>query len=76
MYDQNGNELQVGRESFNFNGVNLVFNLQEKINSVISVTTNGLIEFSDEGYEITGQKQITLTSAPVFGATLDFVYLY
>ena len=76
MYDQNGNELQVGRESFNFNGVNLVFDLQEKINSVISVTTNGLIEFSEEGYEITGQKQITLTSAPVFGSTLDFVYLY
>ena len=76
MYDQNGNELQVGRESFDFNGVNLVFDLQEKISSVISVTTNGLIEFSEEGYEITGQKQITLTSAPVFGATLDFVYLY
>ena len=41
------------------------------MSKLIIVTT-----FSDEGYEITGQKQITLTSAPVFGATLDFVYLY
>jgi hypothetical protein len=76
MYDQNGNELQVGRESFSFNGVDLVFELEEKINMIVSVTTNGLIEFDDEGYQITGQKQITLTSAPVFGANIDFVYLY
>jgi hypothetical protein len=76
MYDQNGNELQVGRESFTFNGVDLVFDLEEKINMIVSVTTNGLVEFDDEGYQITGQKQIILTSPPIFGANLDFVYLF
>jgi hypothetical protein len=76
MYDQHGNELQLARESFTFNGVDLSFNLNEKIDSIISITTNGLVEYSDEGYQITGNKQITLTSAPVYGSKMDFVYLY
>ncbi len=76
MYDQFGNELQVGRESFTFNGNDLSFTLSNKINSVINVTTNGLIEFSEEGYNLTDVNEITLTSAPVNGSSIEFVYLY
>jgi hypothetical protein len=76
MYDQFGRELTLGRESFTFNGVNIVFDLNENISSIISVTTNGLVEYSDEGYQLTGKNQITLTSAPVFGSKIDFLYLY
>ena len=76
MYDQHGNELQVGRESFIFNGNDLFFNLSQKISTIISVTTNGLVEYGDEGYQITDKNQITLTGAPVNGAKMDFVYLY
>jgi hypothetical protein len=76
MYDQFGHELTVGRESFTFNGVDIVFDLNENISSIISITTNGLVEYNDEGYQLTGKKQITLTSAPVYGSKIDFVYLY
>jgi len=76
MYDQFGNELQVGRESFNFNGNDLSFTLSNKINSVINVTTNGLIEFNEESYNLTDVNEITLTSAPINGSIIDFVYLY
>jgi hypothetical protein len=76
MYDQFGRELTLGRESFTFNGVDIVFDLNENISSIISITTNGLIEFNDEGYQLTGKNQITLTSAPVFGSKIDFLYLY
>jgi hypothetical protein len=76
MYDQHGNELQVGRESFIFNGDDLFFNLSQKISTIISVTTNGLVEYGDEGYQITGKNKITLTGVPVYGAKMDFVYLY
>ena len=37
---------------------------------------NGLIEFSDEGYTLTDVDEVTLTSAPVNGSKIDFVYLY
>jgi hypothetical protein len=76
MYDQYGNELQVGRETYIYDGVFLTFELLNNISSIISVTTNGLIEYGDEGYQITSSNQITLTSAPVNGAKMDFVYLY
>jgi hypothetical protein len=76
IYDQFGNQLQVGRESFTFNGNDLFFTLSQKVNSIISITTNGLIEYSDEGYTLTNVDEVTLTSAPVNGAKIDFVYLY
>jgi hypothetical protein len=76
MYDQFGNELTVGRESYFFNGTDLSFTLLHKISSFISITTNGLIEYNDEGYQLTDTNQITLTSAPVNGSKMDFVYLY
>jgi hypothetical protein len=76
MYDQFGNELTVGRETFTYNGASLTFELLNNIKSVISVTTNGLVEYSDESYVITPSNKITLTGAPVNGAQMDFIYLY
>ena len=76
IYDQFGKELQVGRESFIFNGNDLFFTLSQKINSVISITTNGLVEYNEEGYILTDVDEVTLTSAPVNGSKIDFVYLY
>jgi hypothetical protein len=76
MYDQFGYELTVGRESYTFNGTNLSFTLLHKISSVISITTNGLVEYNDEGYQLTDTNEVTLTSAPVNGSKMDFVYLY
>jgi hypothetical protein len=76
MYDQFGNELQVGRETFTYNGNDLSFTLSQKINTVISITTNGLIEFDEENYQLTDKNEVTLTGAPVNGSRIDFVYLY
>ena len=76
MYDQNGNELQLGRESFIYNTQNLTFTLSEKVSSMISVTTNGLVEYGDDNYTIIGKDTIELTGEPVYGSKIDFVYLY
>jgi len=76
MYDQFGNELTVGRETFTYNGSSITFELLNNIKSVISVTTNGLVEYNDESYVIIPSNKITLTGAPVNGAKIDFVYLY
>ncbi len=76
MYDQFGNELQVGRETFTYNGNDLSFTLSQKINTVISIATNGLIEFEEENYQLTDKNEVTLTGAPVNGSRIDFVYLY
>jgi hypothetical protein len=76
IYDQFGRELQVGRQRFTYNGGDLSFTLNQKINSIISISTNGLIEFNEEGYQITGKNEVTLTSDPVNGSRIDFVYLY
>ena len=76
MYDQFDNELQVGRETFTYNGNDLSFTLSQKINTVISITTNGLIEFDEENYQLTDKNEVTLTGAPVNGSRIDFVYLY
>ena len=76
MYDQFGNELQVGRETFTYDGSDLSFTLSQKINTVISIATNGLIEFEEENYQLTDKNEVTLTGAPVNGSRIDFVYLY
>lgn len=76
MYDQFGNELQIGRETFTYNGNDLSFTLSQKINTVISIATNGLIEFEEENYQLTDKNEVTLTGAPVSGSRIDFVYLY
>jgi hypothetical protein len=76
MYDQHGNELQLGRESFIYNTLNLTFTLSEKVSSMISVTTNGLVEYGDDNYIIIDKDTIELTGEPVYGSKIDFVYLY
>ena len=76
MYDQFGNELQVGRESFIYNTNNLIFTLTNNINSIISVTTNGLIEYGNDNYIIRSKNTVELTGEPVYGSKIDFVYLY
>ena len=76
MYDQFGNELHVGRETFIFNTQNLIFTLSQNINTIISVTTNGLVEYGDDNYIIKSKNTIELTGQPVYGSKIDFVYLY
>jgi hypothetical protein len=76
MYDQFGNELQVGRESFTYNTNNLIFTLTNNINSIISVTTNGLVEYGNDNYIIRSKNTVELTGEPVYGSKIDFVYLY
>jgi len=76
MYDQFGNVLQVGRESFIYNTDNLSFTLNNNINSIISVTTNGLIEYGNDNYNILNKNTIELTGTPVYNSKIDIVYLY
>jgi hypothetical protein len=76
MYDQFGNELQVGRESFTYNTQNLTFILSQNTNTIISVTTNGLVEYGDDNYIISNKNTIELTGTPVYGSKIDIIYLY
>jgi hypothetical protein len=76
MYDQFGNELQVGRESFIFNTQNLTFTLSQNVNTIISVTTNGLVEYGDDNYTMSNKNTIELTGQPSYGSKIDIIYLY
>ena len=76
MYDQFDNELQVGRESFIFNTQNLTFTLSQNVNTIISVTTNGLVEYGDDNYTMSNKNTIELTGQPSYGSKIDIIYLY
>ena len=54
----------------------MVFTVDQSINSVITVEINGLAEEEGVGYEITGDKEITLLGAPAYNSNISISYLY
>lgn len=76
IIDTFGRPIQVSTEYFTYNGSTLSFQLINFIDSVVSVDINGLIEEEGAGFEITGQKEITLQGAPTIGSKIGVTYLY
>lgn len=76
IIDTFGRPIQVSTEYFTYNGSTLSFLLINFIDSVVSVDINGLIEEEGVGFEITGQKEITLQGTPTIGSKIGVTYLY
>lgn len=76
IIDTFGRPIQVSTEYFTYNGSTLSFQLINFIDSVVSVDINGLIEEEGAGFEITGQKEITLQGTPIVGSKIGVTYLY
>lgn len=76
IIDTFGRPIQVSTEYFTYNGSTLSFQLINFIDSVVSVDINGLIEEEGAGFEITGQKEITLQGVPIVGSKIGVTYLY
>ena len=73
--DSYGKPLFLQSENFVYDGSSLVFTVQNKIDSVINVNVNGLIDEEGEGFAISGDKEITLLFAPVVGSNIGITYI-
>lgn len=76
ILDNYGKILQVATEYFEYDGSTLIFQLNNAINSVVSVDINGLQEEEGSGYDIDGLKGIKLLGTPFIGSRIGVTYLY
>jgi hypothetical protein len=74
--DTYGKPIQVTTEYFDYNQTTLTFTVDNSIDSVVTVDINGLVQDEGIGYEITGQRQITLQGPPSNGSRIGVTYLY
>ncbi len=74
--DSYGKPLFLDSENFVYDGSSLVFTVANKIDSVINVNINGLIDEEGDGFAISGDKEITLLSAPLVGSNIGITYIH
>ena len=70
MLDNYGKILQVATEYFEYDGSTLIFQVNNAINSVVSVDINGLQEEEGSGYDIDGLRGIKLLGTPFIGSRI------
>ena len=76
ILDNYGKILQVATEYFEYNGSTLIFQLNNAINSVVSVDINGLQEEEGSGFDIDGLRGIKLLGTPYIGSRIGITYLF
>jgi hypothetical protein len=76
IVDTYGRPIQVATEYFTYDGTSVKFMVQNFIDSVVVLDINGLVEEEGGGFEITGQREITLQGEPVLGSKIGVTYLY
>jgi hypothetical protein len=76
ILDNYGQILQVATEYFEYNGSSLLFQLNNPINSIVSVDINGLQEEEGSGYDIDGLRGIRLLGEPFLGSRIGVTYLF
>lgn len=76
ILDNYGKILQVATEYFEYNGSTLIFQLNNAINSIVSVDINGLQEEEGSGYDIDGLRGIKLLGTPFQGSRVGVTYLF
>jgi len=74
--DSYGKPLFLDSENFVYDGSSLVFTVANKIDSVINVNINGLIDEEGDGFAVSGDKEITLLSAPLVGSNIGVTYIH
>lgn len=76
IIDNFGQILQVATEYFEYDGSTLLFQLNNPINSIVSVDINGLQEEEGSGYDIDGLRGIRLLGEPFSGSRIGVTYLF
>jgi hypothetical protein len=76
ILDNYGQILQVATEYFEYDGSSLLFQLNNPINSIVSVDINGLQEEEGSGYDIDGLRGIRLLGEPFLGSRIGVTYLF
>jgi hypothetical protein len=76
IIDTYGKPIQVSTEYFEYDGSTLSFEVVNFIDSIVTLDINGLVEEEGSGFEITGQKEITLQGTPIIGSKIGITYLY
>ena len=74
--DSYGKPLFLDSENFVYDGSSLVFTVTNKIDSVINVNINGLIDEEGAGFAISGDKEVTLLFAPLVGSNIGITYIH
>jgi hypothetical protein len=74
--DTYGKPIQVTTEYFEYDGSTESFTVQNAIDSVVTLDINGLVEDEGLGFEITGQREVTLQGQPIIGSRIGVTYLY
>lgn len=76
ILDENNNPVKHMMENLIYDGSSLYFTTIYKINSVITLDINGLVEDEGVGFSVSGQNQIKLNYSPVVGSKIGISYLY
>lgn len=76
IVDYDGNVFQVFTEYFTYDGTTLDFVLTNRLNSMITLTINGLVEDEDVGYVIIDGYNVTLLQSPIIGANIGVTYIF
>jgi hypothetical protein len=74
--DNYGKPVQLTHESFEYDGSSLVFNVNNTIDSVVTLDINGLVQEEGVGFDISGRDTITLNGEPLIGDRINITYLY
>ena len=73
--DNYGKVLHLQTEYFTYNGSSVTFTVASKIDSIIHVEINGLIDEESEGYVTSGDYSVTLLYTPVIGSVIGICYM-
>jgi hypothetical protein len=76
ILDSFQNPLTVAREYIQYTGGTLYFTLEHNINTLISISTNGVLEIEESSYTITDRNIVMLNGTPVNGAFIEFLYIH
>lgn len=72
-----GTPIFFNTENFTYNGSTLTFNLQHRVDSVIYLVINGLVEILDSAYSISEDRMsITLLDSPYPTSSISINYAY
>lgn len=74
--DSYGKPIYVAVEYFVYDGSSMNFTVQNVITDVVSFDINGLVEEEGIGFDITGEKQVSLLSPPLINSRIGVTYLY
>jgi len=74
--DSYGKLLFLETENFVYDGSTLIFTLQNKIDSIIHVEINGLVDEEGDGFAVTADSDVQLLYTPVIGSRIGICYVH